>query len=56
MARLLHLSDLHFGAHDPVVVEAFLRIPMGRLEEITGHYEHMTSGGAVGAPALAQAH
>ncbi|MCH8615717.1 metallophosphoesterase [Sphingomonas sp. SM33] len=25
MARLLHLSDLHFGAHDPVVVEALER-------------------------------
>jgi putative nucleotidyltransferase with HDIG domain len=45
------------GSHfDPVVVDAFLRIPMGRLEEITGHYEHMTSGGAASAPALAQAH
>jgi len=25
MARLLHLSDLHFGAHDPVVVEGLER-------------------------------
>ena len=32
------------------------RIPMGRLEEITGHYDHMTSSGAVSAPALAHAH
>ena len=22
MPRLIHLSDLHFGAHDPVLVEA----------------------------------
>ena len=26
----------------------------GRLEEITRHYETLTSGGATGAPALAQ--
>ena len=25
MARLIHLSDLHFGAHDPVIVEAVER-------------------------------
>src|SRR5947207_3771399 len=44
------------GSHfDPVVAEAFLRIPLARLEEITRHYEHLTSGGATGAPALAQA-
>ena len=22
MPRILHLSDLHFGAHDPIIVEA----------------------------------
>ncbi|HTO12532.1 MAG TPA: HD domain-containing phosphohydrolase [Candidatus Binatia bacterium] len=44
------------GNHfDPVVAEAFLRIPLSRLEEITRHYESLTSGGATGAPALAQA-
>jgi len=44
------------GSHfDPVVAEAFLRIPLSRLEEITRHYECLTSGGATGAPALAQA-
>ena len=25
MARLIHLSDLHFGAHDPKLVEAVVR-------------------------------
>jgi len=44
------------GSHfDPVVAEAFLRIPLARLEEINRHYEHLTSGGAMGTPALAQA-
>ena len=44
------------GSHfDPVVAEAFLRLPLARLEEINRHYESLTSGGAVGAPALAQA-
>jgi putative nucleotidyltransferase with HDIG domain len=44
------------GSHfDPAVVEAFLRVPLGRLEEITCHYESLTSGSAPGAPALAQA-
>jgi putative nucleotidyltransferase with HDIG domain len=44
------------GSHfDPVVAEAFLRIPLARLEEITRHYEAMTAGGATGAPALAHA-
>ena len=44
------------GSHfDPVVAEAFLRIPLSRLEEINRHYESLTSGGATGAPALAQA-
>jgi len=39
------------GSHfDPVVAEAFLRIPLTRLEEISRHYEHLTS-----APALAHA-
>ena len=37
-----------------LVAEAFLRIPLARLEEITRHYETLTSGGATGAPALAQ--
>ena len=40
---------------EDVVAEAFLRIPLSRLEEINRHYESLTSGGATGAPALAQA-
>jgi putative nucleotidyltransferase with HDIG domain len=44
------------GSHfDPAVVEAFLRVPLARLEEITRHYESLSSGSAPGAPALAQA-
>ena len=44
------------GSHfDPVVAEAFLRIPLARLEEITRHYETLTSGGATSTPALAHA-
>ena len=44
------------GSHfDPAVVEAFLRVPLGRLEEINGHYETLTSGSATDSPALAQA-
>jgi putative nucleotidyltransferase with HDIG domain len=40
---------------DPAVVEAFLRVPLGRLEEINRHYETLTSGSATDSPALAQA-
>jgi len=44
------------GSHfDPTVVEAFLRVPLERLETINRHYESLTSGSAPGAPALAQA-
>jgi HD-GYP domain-containing protein (c-di-GMP phosphodiesterase class II) len=44
------------GSHfDPVVVEAFLTVPLERLEEITRHYETLTSGSATDSPALAQA-
>jgi putative nucleotidyltransferase with HDIG domain len=44
------------GSHfDPAVVEAFMRIPLGRLDEINRHYESLSSGSAPGAPALAQA-
>lgn len=44
------------GSHfDPAVVEAFLRVSLERLDEINRHYESLTSGGAPGAPALAQA-
>ena len=44
------------GSHfDPAVVEAFLRVPLERLEEITRHYETLTSGSATDSPALAQA-
>jgi putative nucleotidyltransferase with HDIG domain len=44
------------GSHfDPAVVEAFMRIPPERLDEINRHYESLTSGSAPGAPALAQA-
>lgn len=44
------------GAHfDPAVVEAFLRVPLARLDEINGHYETLTSGAAAEAPALVQA-
>ena len=43
------------GTHfDPIVAEAFLRIPLAKLEEITRDYETLTNG-AAGAPALAQA-
>jgi putative nucleotidyltransferase with HDIG domain len=43
------------GSHfDPAVVEGFLRIPMARLDEITRHYETLTSSASV-ASALAQA-
>jgi putative nucleotidyltransferase with HDIG domain len=45
------------GSHfDPAVVEAFLRVPLERLEEINRHYETLTSGSATDSPALAQAH
>jgi putative nucleotidyltransferase with HDIG domain len=39
-------SGTHF---DPAVAQAFLKIPLGRLEEITRHYESL-AGGAVGDP------
>ncbi len=51
-AEITRGSDSHF---DPAVVEAFLRVPRERLEEINRHYESLTSGAAPGAPALAQA-
>jgi putative nucleotidyltransferase with HDIG domain len=44
------------GSHfDPAAVEAFMRIPLERLEEINRHYETLSSGSAPGAPAVAQA-
>jgi HD-GYP domain-containing protein (c-di-GMP phosphodiesterase class II) len=44
------------GSHfDPAVVEAFMRIPLERLDEMNRHYETLTSGRAPDAPALAQA-
>jgi putative nucleotidyltransferase with HDIG domain len=44
------------GSHfDPAIVEAFLRIPLERLEEINRHYETLTSGSATDSPALAPA-
>jgi ribonuclease P protein subunit RPR2 len=44
------------GTHfDPAVVEAFMRIPLERLDAINRHYESFTSGSAPGAHALAQA-
>ena len=44
------------GSHfDPAVAEAFLRIPLERLEEINRHYETLTSGSAIDSPALAPA-
>jgi putative nucleotidyltransferase with HDIG domain len=44
------------GSHfDPVVVEAFLKIPLERLEEINRHYETLLSGGAPQRPALVPA-
>jgi response regulator RpfG family c-di-GMP phosphodiesterase len=44
------------GSHfDPAVVEAFLRVPLERLEEINRHYEALTSGSATDSPALAPA-
>lgn len=44
------------GSHfDPVVVEAFMRVPLERLEEINRHYESLSSGSATDSPALAQA-
>jgi ribonuclease P protein subunit RPR2 len=43
------------GSHfDPVVVEAFMRIPFEQLGEINRHYESLTSGSAPGVPALAR--
>jgi len=44
------------GSHfDPVVVEAFLRIPVEQLEKINRHYESLLSGGAPETPALVPA-
>jgi len=44
------------GSHfDPAVAEAFLRVPLERLEEINRHYETLTSGSATDSPALAPA-
>ena len=44
------------GSHfDPAVAEAFLRVPLERLEEIIRHYEALTSGSATDSPALAPA-
>jgi putative nucleotidyltransferase with HDIG domain len=44
------------GSHfDPAVADAFLRVPLGRLEEINRHYETLTSGSATDTPAMAQA-
>jgi putative nucleotidyltransferase with HDIG domain len=44
------------GTHfDPAVAEAFLRIPLDRLEEINRHYDSLSTEGGPGAPALAQA-
>jgi len=34
------------------VVEAFLKVPLGRLEEINRHYETLLSGAAPEPPAL----
>ncbi len=44
------------GSHfDPVVVDAFLRIPLERLDEIQQHYETLSSGSVTHAAALAAA-
>ena len=44
------------GSHfDPAVAEAFLRVPLERLEAINRHYETLTSGSATDSPALAPA-
>jgi putative nucleotidyltransferase with HDIG domain len=45
-------SSSHF---DPAVVEAFLRIPLERLNQINRDYETLTIGDGFRAPALAQA-
>ena len=45
------------GSHfDPAVADAFLRVPLPRLEEINRYYETLTSGSASDTPALAEAH
>ena len=45
------------GSHfDPAVADAFLRVPLPRLEEINRYYEPLTSGSASDTPALAEAH
>jgi putative nucleotidyltransferase with HDIG domain len=44
------------GSHfDPAVVEAFLKIPVGRLEEIARDYESLPAGGVPATPALVSA-
>jgi putative nucleotidyltransferase with HDIG domain len=48
-AEVTRGSGSHF---DPSVVEAFGRVPLGRLEEINRHYETLGSGSVPGAPAL----
>jgi putative nucleotidyltransferase with HDIG domain len=41
------------GSHfDPVVVEAFLKIPLARLEEITRDYETLLAAGPAPGPVL----
>jgi ribonuclease P protein subunit RPR2 len=51
-AEITRGSGSHF---DPAVVDAFMRIPLERLNQIYHHYETLTSGDPSGAPALAQA-
>lgn len=44
------------GSHfDPAVAEAFLRIPLARLEEITRDYERLPAGGVSATPVLSTA-
>jgi putative nucleotidyltransferase with HDIG domain len=51
-AEIARGSGSHF---DPVVVDAFMKIPAARLEEINRHYETLTSGSASDTPAWAPA-
>jgi putative nucleotidyltransferase with HDIG domain len=44
-------SGTHF---DPAVAEAFLRLPLSRLEEFNRHYDSLTSSDPAGAPEVAQ--